>query len=171
MRDLQKFPSAGHIPGQLNHNCWEHQYGWSLSSDFRYRHLGENMGLGFRVILGWHWVNLVGSVSWNLLITFFFYMCCGEMCFFLGVLIWKGLFRNVRGLELSERRNDHRSPPQLMGEPWEQEWRGRCHLPPPELFTCCGRCGHIKAQATHWDCAVSCCGASQHRAWLAGYLV
>lgn len=48
-------------------------------------------------------MNAVSSISWNLLIALFS-MYIGEMCLFLGVLS-EGLFRNVRGPELSDRRN------------------------------------------------------------------
>lgn len=49
-------------------------------------------------------MNSVSSTSWNLLIALFS-MYFGEMCLFLGVLLSEGLFRNVRGPELSDRRN------------------------------------------------------------------
>lgn len=51
------------------------------------------------------------------------------MCLYLGVLIWKGLFRNVRGLELSERTNDWRTlKPSASNISWTIESRKNTFL-------------------------------------------
>lgn len=51
------------------------------------------------------------------------------MCLYLGVLIWKGLFRNVRGLELSERTDDWRTlKPSASNISWTIESRKNTFL-------------------------------------------